>query len=287
MSNILNFLSEEVFAEKMDRQNELLEYLVRLQNGETLPPAEYSYAQMQHIVRLGLGSTFFPLGSQVDVRRGNDTLVFDVVAHNVAVPADTSRSHSMTLMLHNCPYILMFDNKEPNNSDSNRKSYGNNRYAHSAVRQWLNSSADAGSWWSAQHSADAAPDYANNTDGFMKGIDSDFLAVIGKTKIIVAKNTITDGGGSETLSDEYFYLPSNTEVGLANENSIAEGALFPYFSDNASRIKYNTSGSAQWWWLRTPYSGGSCDVRGVYTSGTLSYSRAYYSYGVAPACNII
>lgn len=287
MSNVFNFLSEEAFEEKMNRQNELLEYLVRLQNGESLPPANYTYAQMQHIVRLGLGASFFPIGAQISVKKGNDTLVFDVVAHNVAIPADTAYSHSMTLMMHNCPYILMFDNKEPNNSDSNRKSYGNNRYAHSAVRQWLNSSANAGSWWSAQHSADAAPDYANNTDGFMKGIDSEFLAVIGKTKIIVAKNTVTDGGGSETLSDEYFYLPSTTEVRLANENNIAEGALFPYFDSNDKRIKYNTSGSAQYYWLRTPNSGTSYSVRSVGTSGTLDYYSAYSSGGVAPACNII
>lgn len=287
MSNVFNFLSEEAFEEKMNKQNELLEYLVRLQNGESLPPANYTYAQMQHIVRLGLGASFFPIGAQISVMKGDDTLVFDVVAHNVAIPADTAYSHSMTLMLHNCPYSLMFDNKEPNNTDSNRKSYGNNRYAHSAIRQWLNSSANAGSWWTSQHEYDAAPDYATTKDGFMKDIDSEFLAVIGKTKIVVVKNTITDGGGSETLSDEYFYLPSTTEVGLANENNIAEGALFPYFSDNTKRTKYNTSGLATYWWLRTPCSGYSYSVRSVGASGTLGSAGAYNSGGVAPACNII
>lgn len=287
MSNVFNFLSEEVFAEKMNKQNELLEYLVRLQNGETLPPTNYTYAQMQHIVRLGLGASFFPIGAQISVKKGNDTLVFDVVAHNVAIPADTAYSHSMTLMLHNCPYSLMFDNKEPNNTNNDRKSYGNNRYAHSAIRQWLNSSANAGSWWTSQHEYDAAPDYVTTMGGFMKDIDSEFLAVIGKTKIIVAKNTVTDSGGSETLSNEYFYLPSTTEVGLANENNIAEGALFPYFSNDSKRIKYNASGSATSWRLRTPYSGDSSYVRGVITSGALSNGNACDAYGVAPVCNII
>lgn len=287
MSNVFNFLSEEVFAEKMNKQNELLEYLVRLQNGETLPPANYTYAQMQHIVRLGLGASFFPIGAQISFKKGNNTLVSDVVAHNVAVPANTAYSHSMTLMLHNCRHSLMFDNKEPNNTNNDRRNYGNNRYAHSAIRQWLNSSANAGSWWTSQHEYDAAPDYAETIDGFMKGIDSEFLAVIGKTKIIVAKNTVTDGGGSETLSDEYFYLPSTTEVGLANENNIAEGALFPYFSNDSKRIKYNASGSATSWRLRTPNSGDSCGVRDVDASGTLSSNGACYACGVAPVCNII
>ena len=255
--------------------------------GEYTVVINQTWTNIQSLVRSGTFSQHYSVGDQFTIRyNGNDTL-WDVVAIDVAIPADNTKTHSVTLMPHNCLESLMFDNKEPNNSDSNRKSYGNNRYLYSNIRQWLNSSAAAGSWYSNQHSADAAPDYANNTDGFMKGIDSDFLAVIGKTKIIVAKNTVTDGGGSETLSDEYFYLPSTTEVGLANENNIAEGALFPYFSDNIKRTKYNASGSAQWWWLRTPYSGYSYTVRGVSPSGTLNYGVADASFGVAPACNII
>ena len=55
--------------------------------------------------------------------------------------------------------LKCFDAKEPNNSDSNRKSYGNNRYLHSNLLQWLNS--DASSWYTAQHTADQAPDSSN------------------------------------------------------------------------------------------------------------------------------
>ena len=180
---------------------------------------------------------------------------------------------------------MVLDNKEPNNSDSNRKSYGNNRYLYSNIRQWLNSSAAAGSWYSNQHSADAAPDYATTKAGFMSYFDSDFLAVIGKTKIKTVKASV-DGGSYEEMADEYFYLPSTTEVGLANENNIAEGTLFPYFDSNDKRKKsYN--GSTTYWWLRTPISGYSDSVRFVNTDGSLSSSGAYGSGGVAPACNII
>ena len=245
------------------------------------------YSVIQSLVRNGTFANFYSVGDQLTVKyNGNDTL-WDIVAIDVAAPADTSLTHSATLMPHDCLELLMFDNKEPNNSNSGRKNYGNNRYLYSNIRQWLNSSAAAGSWYTNQHSADAAPDYATTKAGFMSYFDSDFLAVIGKTKIIVAKNTVTDGGGSETLSNEYFYLPSTTEVGLANENNIAEGALFPYFSDNTKRTKYNTSGSAQRWWLRTPNSGNSRGVRYVDPSGTLSSYYAYDAHGVAPACNII
>ena len=212
--------------------------------------------------------------------------MFDIVAFDVATPADSNYTHSMTLIPHDCLESLMFDNKEPSNSNSDRRNYGNNRYLHSNIRKWLNSNGEAGNWWTAQHSADAAPDYATTKAGFMSYFDNDFLSVIGKTKIKVVKNKVTDGGGYEEISDDYFYLPSTTEVGLANENSIAEGTLFPYFDSNAKRIKYY-SGSTKYWWLRTPDSGGAYGVRYVDTSGVLNGNNAYRSNGIAPACNII
>lgn len=43
-----------------------------------------------------------------------------------------------------------------------------------------------------------------------------------------------------------------------------------------------------WWWTLTPWYindvGGGSSVRGISPSGYVSYSGAYYSYGVAPAC---
>ena len=243
------------------------------------------WVAIQNLVRAGTFANTYSVGDQFTIRyNGNDTL-WDVVAIDVAIPADNTKTHSVTLMPHNCLESLMFDNKEPNNSDSNRKSYGNNRYLYSNIRQWLNSSAAAGSWYSNQHSADAAPDYATTKAGFMSYFDSEFLAVIGKTKIKTVKASV-DGGSYEEMADEYFYLPSTTEVGLANESSIAEGTLFPYFDSNEKRIK-QYSGSNKWWWLRTPHSGVSSYVRGVSADGSLSGGDAGNSFGVAPACNII
>jgi hypothetical protein len=244
-----------------------------------------SWANIQAIVRAGSAAAAFSVGDQLTVKyNGNDTL-WDIVAIDVATPADASKTHSVTLMPHDCLESLMFDNAEPSNSDSNRRSYGNNRYLHSNIRQWLNSSAAAGSWYTNQHSADAAPDYATTKAGFMSYFDNDFLAVIGKTKIKTVKASV-DGGSYEEMADEYFYLPSTTEVGLANENSIAEGTLFPYFDSNDKRKKsYN--GSTTYWWLRTPTSSNSGGVLRVNPDGTLDYDYAYTACGVAPACNII
>lgn len=247
------------------------------------------YSVIQSMVRNGTFANFYSVGDQLKVKyNGNDTL-WDIVAIDVATPADTSKTHSVTLMSH-CllPDFMMFDNKEPNNSDYYRLKYGNNRYKDSNIRQWLNSDGAAGSWWTAQHDTDAAPSYATAKAGFMNGFDADFLDVIGETKIKVVKNTVTDGGGYEELTDT-FYLPSKMEVGLGAENSIEEGVQFPYFTDNASRIKYREgTSSAYYWWLRTPISSNSYVAQYVNTGGSLNNGhQAYLDDGVVPTCNII
>ena len=55
--------------------------------------------------------------------------------------------------------LKCFDAKESGNSNSDRRSYGNNRYSVSNIDKWLNSAA--ASWYAAQHGADAPPTSAN------------------------------------------------------------------------------------------------------------------------------
>lgn len=70
-------------------------------------------------------------------------------------------SNSVTLITEKIIQNMASDAKEPNNSNSDRKSYGNNRHIHSNLLQWLNSNAAAGAWYSAKHSADQAPTTKN------------------------------------------------------------------------------------------------------------------------------
>ena len=219
-------------------------------------------------------------------------------------------SGSVTLITEKIITLKCFDAMESGNSDGNRRSYGNNRYSLSNIDKWLNSDAAAGRWWAATHSADAAPTNANVWSnyneydaqaGFLNGFSANMKAALLNTTITVAKNTVTDGGGSETITRKVFYA-STTEVGLANENNVAEGSKLAIFSDNASRLayptaeavsnsEYKTSGLAVgrpwWWYLRTPYAPYSYYVRYVSTGGALSYAYAYIGYeGVRPLCNL-
>ena len=177
-----------------------------------------------------------------------------------------------------------------------RVRYGSNNPVQSALRQFLNSSASAGNVWTPQTVFDRPPAWAGNTAGFMSDLDSDFLAVIGKVNKTTALNTVTDGGGSVTLDDKFFLL-SHSEVYGGLENNINEGSPYPYYKDysnlseaseaaDINRIKYR-NGTAQLWWLRSPYAVAANSVRGVSTGGIVSQYSSSGVYGIAPACNII
>lgn len=203
--------------------------------------------------------------------------------------------------------LKCFDAIESSNSDSNRKSYGNNRYLYSNLLQWLNSDAAAGSWYTAKHSADAAPTNANvwssyneydQEKGFLANFSDNLKNALLTVTKRTAKNTVTDGGGYEDVSSKVFLL-STTEVGLANENNVAEGSIYSLFSTASNRIAYPTaeavskseytnsslaSTNTWWWWLRTPYASNSCSARYVNTDGTLYWNGAYNGYrGARPA----
>ena len=220
-------------------------------------------------------------------------------------------SNSTTLIAEKILALRAFDAKEPNNSDSNRVSYGNNKYSVSNIDQWLNSDAAAGQWYSARHDADQAPTeltthVSANTytedAGFLNGFSAFFKKNLLDTTLKTVLNTVTDGGSYESITRKIF-LASTTEVGLANENSIAEGSILSLFSanTNADRIAYVTqecvddsdyssdpaAGAAWYWWLRTPFSSISHGVRIVISSGSLYYFAARLgSYGVRPLCNL-
>ena len=74
-------------------------------------------------------------------------------------------SNSVTLVTNQIIKMLCFDATEPSNGNSDRRGYGNNRYIYSNLRQWLNSPAAAGQWYTAQHSADQTPDSSHVWNG--------------------------------------------------------------------------------------------------------------------------
>lgn len=301
MANVLNLLSESTYIEKMDMQNALLKAIATQGGGGSNVPVEInSWSVVQQMVRLGIAAKVFSIGDQLVCNHETyGTLVWDIIGIDHDTPANSEFKHSLTIQLHDCiggAATFQFDAEEPTNPDSNRKSYGSNNWLESGIRQWLNSDGNAGTWWEAKTDYDVKPFYAPYTAGFLKGLDAEFLSTVGEVSKITARNTVTDGGDSDT-STEKFFLLSMTEVYGALNNNIAEGVAYPYYADNsvlsaagtgedANRIKYG-NGAAQHWWLRSPNTSNSNNVRGVRTTGSVSFYSAYNSLGVAPACCII
>ena len=115
---------------------------------------------------------------------------------------------------------------------SQRVGYGSNHWGESNVRQWLNSDLAAGEWYKQTHKWDRLASAYNTLPGFMRHLDPAFVAVIAEIENTNAYNTVynVDGStsGSYTTKDK-FWLPSMTQLGYGNNNSIAEGTVWPYF----------------------------------------------------------
>ncbi|MFL0197395.1 DUF6273 domain-containing protein [Clostridium sp. WILCCON 0269] len=258
------------------------------------------------------------------IKLGNYQVESETEAPIVWVVADKNHdgypSNSVTLVAEKIIDLRGLDAGEAGNADSNRVSGGNNRYRTSNLRQWLNSNGAADEWFTPQNLTDGTTD-TNNHDavpidsnfyqatgyaskkGFLNCFSGSELSKILNTDLIVVKNTVTDGGGSEVITDKIFLL-STTEVGLADENGIAEGIVLSLFSTSSNRISTltqqafsntkNGSGSKPsivtnpWhWWVRTLVGGTSYVSRMVKENGSLDGTPAKVGEaGLRPALNI-
>ena len=68
--------------------------------------------------------------------------------------------------------------------------YGDNRYATSALRQWLNSDKPKGEWWTAQSKYDVAPDLLTQKDGYLRGVDKELIEAMLPVKCTTLCNTV-------------------------------------------------------------------------------------------------
>ena len=209
-------------------------------------------------------------GTKVKLGKWNNTDLQWKVARD-------TRDQSVRLVLEPTSVSLlgdkMWDNKEPSNSDTNRRSYGNNRYIYSNIHQWLNATKATG-WYTAQHSTDAAPDYSSQA-GFLSGWSENHIAALDRATLTVSRSS-TDGGGTETFVSGVA-LMSTTELGL--ESGTGNGRL-DIFNSNGDRA----TGSV--YWTRTPCPSSSDGVGHVSTTGTLYTDGAASSArGVRPLCS--
>lgn len=119
-----------------------------------------------------------------------------------------------------------------------------------------------------------------STMATMKGyLPDDWEAIIKP----VNKASGTGGGsssGTETVSDSCFLLAEVEIFGSISWSVSGEGTQYAYYKAGNSKVK-NRSGSAYYWWERSPRSGTSSGFCRVSSSGNATNAGASSSYGVA------
>ena len=120
-------------------------------------------------------------------------------------------------------YFLVFKTALSHNSPSSEASvksairYGHNRWRDSAYRQYLNSDAAKGGWWTQKHVGQVSPGSALFSHwGYKRGCSSNLLAVAKTVAISSYCNGNTDASAIDITYDT-FWLPSGSEmVGSVN-----------------------------------------------------------------------
>lgn len=183
-----------------------------------------------------------------------------------------------------------------------RAGYGYNRWSQSALRQYLNSTAVKGSWWTAQNVFDRPPAELSTKNGFLSGYSDEFLSIIQPVKVRTALNTVSDSavGEYEDTYDRFFPL-SKEEMFLTPQVSGIEGDAFEYwkravgsttppvdFTNGVVPITYaiNAKTSPQAVRLRSAHRGYGSYTWSVTAAGGVYGYSAPGSIRFAPACVI-
>ena len=271
---------------------------------------------LREAITNGTASTAYPIGTQVVLKYTdpvNSTeydLPWDIVSYRKVTTEDNVEHDAAIIQAHYAipTTDIQFDATEPSNSDSNRKNHGSNRYSQSAIRQWLNSDAAAGSWWTAQSGTDVAPDYAATLPGLLSCLPEGFVNRLQPVKVQTATANV-DSNVVDTTYDK-LWLPSKEElysvVDTTNTSVNISGVEGPYWeywktrmgtsspaadnnsSTNSKRLTYAVENptSTSNVWLRSAYRSYSYIVWYLHYSGNLSNNYARNTLRAAPACAV-
>ena len=177
--------------------------------------------------------------------------------------------------------------------------YGDSRWHKSAYRQYLNSDAAAGGWWTPQDEWDMKPDQADTVPGFLAGFSDDFKAALTRVKVVTYGNTVTDDGSAVVTYDKIF-LPSLQEIYCSPQVS-GEGTYWPYWKERTGAktpqalwqiyplritrdLAQRTVGRHVR--LRSAFRGSGSGAFRVNSSGNVGHWYAVSASRCAPACEM-
>ena len=223
-------------------------------------------------------------------------------AAGVPVPASGTPENHQTITIDDVDYTYYGLNSQQ------RVSYGNNRWLHSAIRQWLN--ASGADWWQPQTVFDRPPAYVAHK-GYLTYLDPGLIAAMVPVKRDYALSYACDGGTAanpvaDTCYDKVFlatweehYLKCDTSFGAKDGYEgcgepwdywrQAKGTSTPPAAGTTNpeyiKLQLNTKAAASSW-LASCNRGLGTHVACVYSSGYCSSTNAMGAYRPCPACAI-
>jgi len=176
--------------------------------------------------------------------------------------------------------------------------YGWNRWKTSALRQYLNSAAAVGAWWTAQDEWDIAPDQLTTKAGYLSGWSEEFVDSLKEVKVTTYPNTVQDdiGGNTPDITFDKVFLPSLEEMYITVQHA-GEGEVHeywrrrsgltepaPWYKADPHYVTYAVENhtSPQYVRLRSAYRGHAHNTWHVYSSGSVHNGYASNAYRFAP-----
>lgn len=176
--------------------------------------------------------------------------------------------------------------------------YGWNRWSTSALRQYLNSAAGVGAWWTAQDDWDIRPDELTTKAGFLSGWPEELVNALKEVKVVTYPNTVYDdtGGNTPDITYDKVFLPSLEQM-FINPQKAGEGEYHEYWKRRSGRSTVMAQGStypqiityavenhasAQYVRLRSAGRGNAYVTRTVNSSGGVSGNHASGSFRFSP-----
>lgn len=125
---------------------------------------------------------------------------------------------------------LNLNTRNGNLNSMQETGYGWNRWKTSALRQYLNSDAAVGGWWTPQDEWDIAPDQLTTKAGFLSGCSEDFVNALKTVKVVTYPNTVQDdtGGNTPDITYDKVFLPSLEQI-FCQPQKAGEGEFHEYW----------------------------------------------------------
>lgn len=204
-----------------------------------------TWAQIAKASATGKASQLWSVGDTKDITVGSETLTLVIMGFNHDDLASGGKA-GITFGMKN----LMATTRRMNASNTN-----SGGFTGSEMYSWL-----------------------QNT--LLPTLPSDLQAVL---KSVNKKTSAGSQSSTINTNSMKLFLFSEIEIfGSTTYSKAGEGSQYSYFATAANRIKYlsNGSGSADWWWERSPSGSNSVNFCGVSSNGDANGSSAASASGV-------